>query len=211
MQVDRFLLLGLPVSTALPPNKPNPRLQVSQTESQSVVRNYQLSLDKPVLALCPGAAFGSAKCWPAVHYAAVAEQKIQQGWQVWLFGSPKEQKAAAEIQRLTNNQCVDLSGKTSLSEAIDLLACVTAVVSNDSGLLHVAAALNRPVVAVYGSTTPKFSPPLTNNAKSLTLALSCSPCFKRECPLTHLNCLTQLQPQLVLQALNQLLPQQSPL
>jgi len=101
--------------------------------------------------------------------------------------------------------CADLCGKTALAEAVDLLAEAALVVSNDSGLMHIAAALGRPLVVLYGSTSAEFTPPLTARAKLLSLNLPCSPCFKRECPLQHLDCLNRLEPRQVLAAVHELL------
>jgi heptosyltransferase-2 len=160
------------------------------------------------LALCPGAEFGESKRWPAEHYAAVADQKIRQGWQVWLFGSKKDYPVGEDIrQRLIpglREESVNLSGDTSLAEAIDLLSCASAVVSNDSGLMHVAAALDRPLVAVYGSTSPAFTPPLATRVETLQLGLECSPCFDRTCRFGHYNCLRDLRPDLVVAGLDRL-------
>jgi heptosyltransferase-2 len=128
---------------------------------------------------------------------------LAEGWQVWLFGSPKEAESANLIQNITDNGCVNLIGKTTLLEAIDLMSCATAVVSNDSGLMHIAAALTKPLVVVYGSSSPQFTPPLSDNVKILSLNLDCSPCFKRDCPLGHLDCLKQLPASLVTVALTE--------
>ena len=155
----------------------------------------------PVLALCPGAEYGPAKRWPAAYFAEVAKDRLDQGWDVWLFGSHKDQAVAAEIQQLLGGRCIDLSGRTQLGEAIDLMSLAAVVVSNDSGLMHVAAALGRNLVALYGSSDPGFTPPLNDNARILRLGLSCSPCFQRECPLGHLKCLRDLDPSQVLQAM----------
>jgi heptosyltransferase-2 len=169
---------------------------------------FGLALDRPVLALCPGAEFGESKRWPSEHYAAVAEQKIREGWQVWLFGSKNDHGVGEDIRsRLIpglREESVNLSGETSLAQAIDLLSCADAVVSNDSGLMHVAAALNRPLVAVYGSTSPGFTPPLADKVEIVRLGLDCSPCFDRTCRFGHYNCLRELMPQPVVEALQRL-------
>jgi heptosyltransferase-2 len=108
------------------------------------------------------------------------------------------------LDNSADEHAVVLAGNTSLEQAVDLLSATTAVVSNDSGLMHIAAALKRPLVAVYGSTSPGFTPPLGDRVAVVRLGLECSPCFERECPLGHLNCLRQLPPQLVVDALEQL-------
>jgi len=191
--VDRFVALALPVAAALP-TLPIPRLQASGPGGQAACAKLGLSVDRPVLGLCPGAEYGPAKRWPTAHYAAVARQHLRSGGQVWLFGSAKDAPVGAQIAAEAGAGCVDLCGRTSLAEAIDLLALTSAVVSNDSGLMHVAAALDKPLVALYGSSDPGFTPPLSPRARVLSLNLSCSPCFKRECPLGHLHCLTDLTP-----------------
>jgi heptosyltransferase-2 len=151
--------------------------------------------------LCPGAEYGPAKRWPAAYFAEVAQRKLAEGWQVWLFGSHKDEAITQEIQTLTHNRCLDLGGRTALGEAIDLLARADAVLTNDSGLMHVAAALGRPVIALFGSSDPHHTPPLSARAQVLSLNLSCSPCFRRVCPLGHTRCLTELAPAEVLTAL----------
>jgi len=129
---------------------------------------------------------------------ATARQLAEQGCAIWLFGSPKDHAVAEEISQLAPGLCRNLCGATSLGQAVDLLALADLVVCNDSGLMHVAAALDRPIVALYGSSSPGFTPPLSNQADILSLELDCSPCFKRECPLGHLDCLNKLTPESVL-------------
>jgi len=158
-----------------------------------------------VLVLCPGAEFGAAKQWPVEHYAAVARFYLDMGWQVWLFGSKKDKPTCAAINNLSHQKCQNLAGKTSLSDAVALMAEADLVVSNDSGLMHVAAALQKPLVAIYGSTDPSFTPPLNHNSQIERLALDCSPCFKRDCPLGHLDCLVKLPPRQILAATENLL------
>lgn len=201
--ISRYAYLGIEKNVQLP-TLTSPKLRVDADNLKRCLQHLDLSTDKPVLALCPGAEYGPAKRWPATHYAVVAEHFLAQGWQVWIFGSPKESDAADDIQRLTNNRCHNLTGQTSLLDVIDLLSVCDAAVSNDSGLMHIAAAVAVRLVAVYGSTSPTYTPPASSKATILRLNYDCMPCFKRECPLTdneHLRCLRQLKPVQVIEAL----------
>lgn len=180
---------------------PQPRLAVHPEAQQATLTRLGLNRERRILALCPGAEFGPAKRWPEAHYAAVARAKLEQGWQVWLFGSAKDKAVTDTINQLTGNLCANLAGQTTLEETVDLLACAGAVVSNDSGLMHIAAAVDVPLVAVYGSTDPGYTPPYSDKAQVVRLGLECSPCFKRECPLGHLACLNKLGPERVLEAM----------
>jgi heptosyltransferase-2 len=206
LMIQRCAGLGMPKDQRVPGREqlPRPLLVASESAQKAVLAKHNLNTDKPILVLCPGAEFGAAKRWPPEHFAMVARQKLQEGWQVWLLGSPKESDAAATIQRLTEHTCVNLVGQTDLSQAIDLLSLANAVVSNDSGLMHIAAALNKPVVVMYGSSSSEFTPPLGDYVAILSLRLSCSPCFKRECKFNHLRCLVDLKPEMVLNALRAL-------
>ena len=138
----------------------------------------------------------SARPWVALAGAIGA---------VFLFGSAKDEAVAAEINQLCAGACQDFTGKTSMTEAIDLMSLCDVVVSNDSGLMHVAAALDKKLVALYGSSDPGFTPPLHPDARIISLGLDCSPCFKRECPLEHLNCLRNILPERVTGVVNELL------
>lgn len=214
LMIQRFAALAFPRNTDWKTfsadnnfnSLPWPTLKVEPQQQQDILKQFNIEpSSQPILALCPGAEFGPAKRWPSEYYAEVAKTYLARGWAVWVFGSPKEQDAADHIMEYTKNQCVSFVGKTKLIEAIDLMSLATAVVSNDSGLMHIAAALERPLVVVYGSTSPKFTPPLTDLAKILSLNLSCSPCFQRECPLIHMKCLRDLMPQQVITELDQLI------
>jgi len=209
LMIERFMALAFEPDAELPKPYPRPSLQIDPTSRDAALAKFGLGLDRPVLALCPGAEFGEAKRWPAEHYAKVAELKIREGWQVWLFGSKNDHPGGEELRlRLIpglREECTNLSGATSLAEAIDLLSCAGAVVANDSGLMHVAAALNRPLVAVYGSTSPEFTPPLAEHVEIVSLGLDCSPCFDRTCRFGHYNCLRELKPRPVVAALDRLL------
>lgn len=209
LMVQRFVALAWPANTVLPDVLPRPALQVDPVAAAAARQRLGLATTRKVLALCPGAEFGPAKQWPARHYAAVAQALVQRGWQVWLLGSGKDATVAAEIREYlqadSRQHCHDLCGRTALGEAVDLLGEASLVVSNDSGLMHIAAALARPLVVLYGSTSAAFTPPLATRVRQLTLGLACSPCFKRECPLQHLDCLEKLEPTRVLAAIDELL------
>lgn len=198
MTVQRFVALAYPQQPSQVKEYPIPLLEIDRVSRQSAMEKFQVSDGNKVLALCPGAEFGPAKRWPVEHYATVARRKLAEDWEVWLFGSVKDQAVAAEINQLTDEQCRDFSGRTNLAEAVDLMSLAHVVVSNDSGLMHVAAALNKKVIAIYGSSDPHFTPPLNDSAEVIDLFLECSPCFKRECPLGHTECLTKISPEQVL-------------
>ncbi len=208
LMIERFMALAFDPGAELPQPYPRPALRIEPASRDAALTKFGLSLDRPVLALCPGAEFGIAKRWPSEHYARVAEAKIRLGWQVWLFGSKNDHPVGEEIRmRLIpglREEATNLAGETSLAEAIDLLSCAGAVVSNDSGLMHVAAALNRPLVAVYGSTSPQFTPPLAEQVEIVRLGLECSPCFDRTCRFGHYNCLRELKSGAVIEALDRL-------
>jgi heptosyltransferase-2 len=201
MTVQRFVALGLPKTALLPPECPIPRIVINEEQQNQVIEKFKLTCSEKILALCSGAEYGEAKRWPASYYAEVAKQKIAQGWQVWLFGSDKDKATAEQINQEVSGACVDFTGRTSLAEAVDLMSLVDVVVSNDSGLMHVAAALDKKIIALYGSSDPGFTPPLNNKAHVISLKLECSPCFKRECPLGHTRCLTDIKPEQVLDAI----------
>jgi heptosyltransferase-2 len=200
--VERFAALAQPAGEALRRPVPEPRLAVDATARAATLAKFGLALDRPVVAFAPGAEYGPAKRWPAGHFATLATELAARGFQVWLFGSGKDAEITAQIIAGTKAACVDLAGRTSLDEAIDLMSCASQVVSNDSGLMHVAAALDRPMAALFGSSSPGFTPPLSAKARVISLHLDCSPCFKRECPLGHTNCLVQMEPARVLAALD---------
>lgn len=206
--VQRFVALGLPAQ-APPPDLadlPRPRLTVNGDAARAALERFSLPdpLERPPLALCPGAEFGSSKRWPAPHYGRLAQLAHRRGWAVWLFGSAQDRPVCAAVNESSGGVCLDLAGRTSLAEAVDLLSLAERVVSNDSGLMHVAAALDRPLVALFGSTDPAHTPPLSPRARVLRRALPCAPCFRRECPLGHLDCLAGLSVEQVLEALDTL-------
>ncbi len=205
LMIERFMALGLPKNAELIKPYPHPKLTVDAKQTYAALKKHNLQPlnTAPILALCPGAAFGSSKRWPPKYFAEVAKHKLNQGFQIWIFGSENDEPLAQTIQENTQHRCMNLAGKTTLGEAIDLLSLSQIVLSNDSGLMHIASALNLPLVVIYGSSSPKFTPPLTQSVKILSLNLECSPCFKRECPLKHEKCLRDLKPAMVINALKE--------
>ena len=192
LMIERFMALADAEGQLPQQPYPMPQLSVDQDNLQRCLAGHDLS-PEDVVVLCPGAEFGAAKKWPAEHYAALAVRLLQRGRQVWLMGSPKDAPDCAAIAQLAPG-VVDLAGKTSLLDAVDLLSVASQVVCNDSGLMHVACALDRPTVGIFGSTSPQFTPPLGAHAVVVQRELPCRPCFARTCPLGHLDCLQGLSP-----------------
>ena len=199
---QRYAALGLPRGEPLRLPLPSLALRVDDPVRRALLARLGLDRGRPAAALCPGAEYGPSKRWPARYFGELAQGIAAQGCAVWLIGSKNDREAGAEIERQSGGVCRNLCGETTLAEAIDLLASTAFVVSNDSGLMHVAAAVGRPLIALYGSTSPGFTPPLSPDARILKLDLPCSPCFKRECPLGHFNCMMQLTPDRVLAAID---------
>jgi heptosyltransferase-2 len=213
LMVERFAQLAENAQGEIPRPLANPKLEVSVAYRDATLQKLgtknlcpgtRLTLDKPVAVFCPGAEYGSAKRWPAAYYADIAQRLHQQGYAVWLIGSAKDKSVADEINRLADEQCTNLCGGTDLGDAIVLLSCAQLVISNDSGLMHLAAALDRPMLALFGSSSPQFTPPLSALAQVVKLDIKCSPCFKRECPLGHFDCMVQLSPDIVWKKLSQI-------
>jgi heptosyltransferase-2 len=200
MTVQRFVALALPKNASQPPVYPIPVIPIEPARQAAVAEKFQVKTDGNILALCPGAEYGPAKRWPSEHFAELARKKIADGWQVWLFGSEKDRVVTEEINQKADGLCVDFASRTKLDEAVDLLSLATAVVSNDSGLMHLAAALDKPLIAIYGSSDPGFTPPLHAKAQVVSLYLDCAPCFNRSCPLypaghpDHARCLSGISP-----------------
>jgi len=160
--------------------------------------------------IAPGAEYGPAKMWPAQHVAALCS--LLPG-RVVLLASAKEADLCQSISGLADSPHVlNLAGKTSLSQAFDVISAARDVVSNDSGLMHVAAALGVPQVAVFGSSSPRHTPPLSDKAQVIWLAddpqyspaLDCSPCFARTCQFGHTRCLNDIRPERLAQLLQSL-------
>lgn len=192
--VKRFVSLGLPLegtSDAVP----HPKLRVDPARQQKLRSQY--GLDAPLIALMPGAEYGPAKQWPLSHFREVAQAASERGFRVLVLGGPKDAPAGCEIGEGLP-AVINLCGKTSLTDALDLLGLCQQAISNDSGLMHVAAAVGTHLQAIYGSSSPRYTPPLTEAADIHWLDLACSPCFERTCPLGHTRCLKEIAPERVL-------------
>ena len=190
--VKRFVALGLEPGEALPNGMPEPALRVSTANRDRVLGKLGVSTDKPVIAMMPGAEYGPAKCWPLDYFASLAERLDGAGYAVWVLGSDKDTEAGDVISR--GSAAVNLCGRTALEDVIDVLSACEQAVSNDSGLMHIAAAVGIHVHGIYGSSSPKFTPPLTKRRDIHEIELDCRPCFERDCPLGHLRCLKDLLP-----------------
>jgi len=201
--VEHYAELAFDPGEPLPGHVPDPRLVGHPEQEQAARVKYRLPDDSPLLVLCPGAEYGPAKRWPTRHFASLSVLLAAE-WPyatIVLLGSPKERTMATEITALAGNPLRNLCGETSLEEAMAILSQAAGVVSNDSGLMHLAAAYARPQVAVFGSSDPRHTPPRSPHARVEWLHIECSPCFARECPLGHLNCLNHLEPDRVMRAL----------
>lgn len=195
----RYVSLGMEKNEPLPELSAVPFPRLEPRSAEGALKRLGLTLDKPVVALFPGAEYGPAKQWPIEHYAQLAAMLEGAGKYVWVFGSAKEQKLGDRIAVDTN--AVNLCGQTTLAEAIDLIALAESAVTNDSGLMHVAAALEVPLVAIYGSSSPERTPPLSRKAAFMQGSLECSPCYKKVCPFGHTNCLNIIRPIQILKSL----------
>jgi len=188
--VKRFVALGIEEGEPLPP-APQPALEIDTDRQRELRERLLLDARRPVIAMMPGAEYGAAKCWPLDYFAELAARLDESAYAVWVLGSEKDAAAGEAIA--ASSAAVNLCGKTSLEDVIDVLGLCEQAVSNDSGLMHVAAAAGIHVHGVYGSSSPDFTPPLTDRRDIHYLHLDCSPCFKRECPLGHLNCLNGIR------------------
>ena len=208
--VQRYAALAGPLDAT-----PLPDPHIAATPAQQAATRAALGLpaDAAPVVFCPGAEFGPAKRWPEAHYAALAQHVAasrgaasadDEAPPVWLIGSKKDAPVGEAIAQLAGGAALNLCGRSSLDQAVDLIAGARAAVCNDSGLMHVAAALGVPLVALFGSSSPDYTPPLSPRARIVSRRLACSPCFKRECPLGHFDCLQGLPPATVADALDSL-------
>ena len=195
--VQRYVAHAYPADACsdAAPDVPYPKLQLDKDNADGLIERLGLKLDKAVIGFMPGAEYGPAKQWPPEYFARLAAMLVGRGYQVWVFGSAKEQQLGEKIVQKLDRDVYNLCGKTGIIDVVDLIACTEQVVTNDSGLMHVAAAMDVRVNAIYGSSTPAYTPPLTGKATIFYRAVECSPCFERQCRYQHYNCLRQIEPE----------------
>ncbi len=191
--IKRFVALGLGLEETALPSIPRPRLDIDRNNLRAATERLGLDRESDAVALIPGAEYGPAKRWPLKYYADLASRLVRVGLKVWILGSKKEYELGNAVSSPANHpNVINLCGETSLADVIDLLGAARVAVTNDSGLMHVAAAVGTHVMGIYGSSSPHFTPPLTDSKDVFYLDLECSPCFQRECPLGHFRCMTDL-------------------
>jgi len=193
--VQRYVAHAYPNNPQTPPDIPFPTLKADIKNQSHLLEKFRLKSGKPVLCVMPGAEYGPAKQWPVEYYAMLAKALAEEGWQIWVIGSEKDKVAADKIVAKLTTDAFNLCGETQLVDTVDLLSYAKSVVSNDSGLMHVASAVGVEVNVIYGSSTPDYTPPLISEEKKkiFYLGLECSPCFKRVCPLGHTDCLKKIE------------------
>jgi len=210
--VDRFASLAAAPGARVPLS-PAPILVPNATNRAGAMRALNLKTDRPVVVLCPGAEFGAAKRWPPNQFAELAQMFLRDGLHVWIVGSPNDKIASEALLMVMGENALkvrDLTGRTDLGTTIDILSSASLVISNDSGLMHAAAAVGVPLVALFGSSSPVYTPPLSPVARIARIDIECSPCFKRECPLGHFKCMRELKPEMVYNLARSALPASLP-
>ncbi len=200
LMVERYVALAFNDDNWDRSHYPKPKLIADKSEAKASIAQYKFDFDdsKPILALCPGAAFGEAKRWPINNFIALGKHYSRLGWNLMVIGGPDEKVFGAKVQKEVGGACLDLTGKLAIDKSIDVLSLASIVVTNDSGLMHIASALNVFQVAIFGSSSTKFTPPLSSNAVIAEVSLPCRPCFKRTCPLGHLDCLNKITPEQII-------------
>jgi heptosyltransferase II len=189
-------------------NLPTPRLEISEESARETNQQLAPIANHPFYVFAPGAEYGPAKRWPSDHYAQLAQQILasEPNSHIVILGSQNDHVVGHQIQTHSNhaNRIQNWCGQISLDQSIAVIAKSRCLISNDSGLMHIGAALSVPQVAIFGSSNPKHTPPLSKKAQVVWLGLSCSPCYERNCPLGHLNCLNEIKPERIYAMLSNL-------
>lgn len=212
LMVERYIALAYPkneINSANDLPKPllYPKLVVQSQDKVTTLTDFNLSDKAPFIGFCPGAEFGPAKRWPDYHYASLADMLAQQGANIIIFGSEKDHQVGDAIMKKMaySSSCINLAGKTSLEQAVNLIAACKAIVTNDSGLMHIAAALDRPLIALYGPSSPEFTPPLSDKATIIRLITGYHKIRKGNADEGYHQSLIDIQPSQVFESLMQLL------
>lgn len=205
LMVERYIALAYDrdqyrCAADLPKPLLYPKLGVSNSEQQQARAQFHLDSNQKYIGFCPGAEFGPAKRWPDYHYAALAQKFIDQNEAILIFGSQKDQEVGEAIIAKANapkDKIINLAGKTELAQAIDLLACCDSIITNDSGLMHIAASLDKPLIALYGPSSPEFTPPLSDKAEVIRLIDGYLKIRKGDHTLGYHQSLIDISPELV--------------
>ncbi len=190
--VQRYVAHAYDGGVSKAPDIPFPAIEIDESNRDKLLSELGLDIEKRIVGMMPGAEYGEAKQWPIESYAKLAFFLVEAGYQVWVLGSSKDEAAGQKIIEGIKDSAANLCGKTKLTDVVDLLSCTEQVVTNDSGLMHVAAATGIRVNAIYGSSTPAYTPPLTENHHVFYSNRECSPCFSRTCKYGHYKCLSDI-------------------
>ena len=180
-----------------PGSIPHPRLKVDPEKAIDILRQWEIGPNEPVVGLMPGAAYGRTKEWGAESFAQLAATLAKHGNRICVVGTSKDRPLGEIIARAEPERIMNLCGETTLDQAVLLISKFAVAICNDSGLMHVAAAVNTPVIGIYGPTSPDTHPPLTDARKILSVRTLCSPCHQRICPYGHHACMTRITPEQV--------------
>ncbi len=204
--IDRYVALAN--NGELPDVISYPKLNIDQDNRDFLVNKFKLNLNKKIITLCPAAEYGPSKRWSAKNFANLAKLLQEQDYQIFILGGIKDTSIAKTIldnNTTNNNNIIDFTGKTTLADALDLMSLSKCVIANDSGLMHMASSLGVPTIVIYGSSSPKYTPPLNKNARIISKNLDCAPCFKKTCKFNHYNCLNLISVTSVILEINKLL------
>lgn len=187
--------------------QPNAQLRITEARRAAAVNllaERGVKGDRKLIALCPGSINSRAKRWPSERYAALADLLIENQFQVVLIGSPDELDVSREVASKMRHQPIVLTGRTSLSQAIEVLDVVELLITNDTGPAHIAAALGRPTLVIFGPTNPLTTQPFSSSAQIVRHPPDCAPCMLRDCPIDH-RCMTAISPEEVLERARKML------
>ena len=176
---------------------PYPRLEVDPENAAGILRQWKIDPSEPVIGLMPGAAYGRTKEWGAESFAQLAAGLAEHGHRICVVGTSKDRPLGKIVARAAPERIINLCGETTLDQAVLLISRLALAICNDSGLMHVAAAVDTPVIGIYGPTSPDTHPPQTNAREIHSVRALCSPCHRRVCPYGHHACMTRIAPEQV--------------